>query len=229
MSDFSTLIDQFELPPAMTLLGAVKNLLIAAILGSILGWFYTRFGRTLTNRASLARVIPFVALTTVLVITVVQSSLALALGLIGALSIVRFRTPIKEPEELAYLFTAIGIGLGLGANQPALTLAGFGVIMGFLIITARFRGQNEPQYLFLNVDVETAGDEVTLDSIQRIIAADLRIADLRRLDSDKGSLHATYYISSPSLDSVLRAMENLRRKLPHASISLIDRRQNLGV
>ena len=43
--------------------------------------------------------------------------LALSLGLVGALSIVRFRTPIKEPEELAYIFLAIAIGLALGADQ----------------------------------------------------------------------------------------------------------------
>ncbi len=41
--------------------------------------------------------------------------LMLGLGLVGALSIIRFRTPIKEPEELAYLFLAIAVGIGLGA------------------------------------------------------------------------------------------------------------------
>ena len=62
-------------------------------------------------------VLPVICLTTLLVISVVKSSLALSLGLVGALSIVRFRTPIKEPEELAYIFLAIAIGLALGADQ----------------------------------------------------------------------------------------------------------------
>ena len=48
--------------------------------------------------------------------------LALSLGLVGALSIVRFRTAIKEPEELAFLFFAIGLGIGLGDNQRLITL-----------------------------------------------------------------------------------------------------------
>ena len=51
----------------------------------------------------------------------VKSSLALSLGLVGALSIVRFRTPIKEPEELVYLFLAISIGLGYAAGQILIT------------------------------------------------------------------------------------------------------------
>ena len=56
-----------------------------------------------------------------MVIVVVKSSLALSLRLVGALSIVRFRTPIKEPEELVYLFLAIAIGIGYGAGQVLIT------------------------------------------------------------------------------------------------------------
>ena len=54
------------------------------------------------------------SITVCLIITVVKSSLALSLGLVGALSIVRFRTPIKDPEDLVYLFWLLfGLGLGL--------------------------------------------------------------------------------------------------------------------
>ena len=64
----------------------------------------------------MGRFIPLAIITT-LVITVIKFSLALSLGLVGALSIVRFRAAIKEPEELVYLFFIIGIGLANGANQ----------------------------------------------------------------------------------------------------------------
>ena len=89
----------------------VVNLLLDAGLSLTLAWYFLHYGKTLSNRASLARILPFISLTTVLIISVVKSSLALSLGLVGALSIVRFRTPIKEPEELAYLFMAIGLGV----------------------------------------------------------------------------------------------------------------------
>ena len=61
---------------------------------------------------------------------VVKSSLALSLGLVGALSIVRFRTPIKEPEELVYLFLAIALGLGYAAGHTLMTT----VIMALILI-----------------------------------------------------------------------------------------------
>ena len=77
---------------------------------------FERNTRTLSGFTQIARILPPLAGTIFLVIVIVKSSLALSLGLVGALSIVRFRTPIKEPQELVYLFLAIGIGLGYGAN-----------------------------------------------------------------------------------------------------------------
>jgi hypothetical protein len=65
------------------------NLIVAVILSMIVRWHFKRFGSTLSNRDEFAQVFPFVSLTVVLIIMVVKSSLALSLGLVGALSIVR--------------------------------------------------------------------------------------------------------------------------------------------
>ena len=75
-------------------------------------------------------------LTTTLVITIVKSSLALSLGLVGALSIVRFRAAIKEPEELVYLFLVIATGLGCGAGQLRITSIGIflAIIISIILI-----------------------------------------------------------------------------------------------
>ena len=78
-----------------------------------------------------------IIITIMVVITIVKSSLALSLGLVGALSIVRFRTAIKEPEELAYTFFAIAIGLGAGADQIIITACAFGVLAGYVMMTKK--------------------------------------------------------------------------------------------
>ena len=96
------------------------NLILAAILGIILGFLYVKFGTSFSNRKTFSKNFPLLTMTTMFIITIVKSSLALSLGLVGALSIVRFRAAIKEPEELTFLFVAISIGLGLGAGQPVL-------------------------------------------------------------------------------------------------------------
>ena len=64
--------------------------------------------------------------------------MALSLGLVGALSIVRFRAAIKEPEELVYLFLIISTGLGCGSGQLKITLLGIGISILIIIIYSFF-------------------------------------------------------------------------------------------
>ena len=82
---------------------------------------YENKSTSLSGKFHIGIVIPILAQITFFIILIVKSSLALSLGLIGALSIVRFRTPIKEPEELVYLFFSIAIGIGFGAGQTLVT------------------------------------------------------------------------------------------------------------
>ena len=95
----------------------IINLVIASILSFIVQLFYLKFSTTLSNRLDFSKNFVVLGIATTIVITIVKSSLALSLGLVGALSIVRFRAAIKEPEELVYLFLIISIGLGCGAGQ----------------------------------------------------------------------------------------------------------------
>ena len=94
---------------------------MCVLMSFILRHFYIRRSFSLTGKSHIGSIIPILSSVVFLVIVVVKSSLALSLGLVGALSIVRFRTPIKEPEELVYLFLAIAIGLGYAAGQILIT------------------------------------------------------------------------------------------------------------
>jgi len=95
----------------------VQHLLVTLVLSLLVKIVYTKFSTTISNKKEFSKNFVILGLTTCIVITIVKSSLALSLGLVGALSIVRFRAAIKEPEELAYLFLIIAIGLGAGAGQ----------------------------------------------------------------------------------------------------------------
>ena len=99
------------------------NLIIADVLGWLLEYFFINYSQTINNKKIFSKnFILKEATTTAFIISIVKSSLALSLGLVGALSIIRFRTAIKEPEELSYLFICIGIGLGLGADYRVVTI-----------------------------------------------------------------------------------------------------------
>ena len=117
----------------VSLLDFVINLALTGVLTFLLGLMYDRYSRVLSNRKVMIKTLVLVGMTTMLIISIVKSSVALSLGLVGALSIVRFRTAIKEPEELAYFFMSISIGLGMGANEKWVTAAGF-VVLALVIV-----------------------------------------------------------------------------------------------
>lgn len=105
------------------------GILLAYSLSYFLGKVYVKCSDSLSNRYAFSRLFPLISSATCLIIFVVKSSLALSLGLVGALSIVRFRTAIKDPEELIFLFVSIAFGLSAGAGQYS------AAIIGFILIT----------------------------------------------------------------------------------------------
>ena len=95
---FQTLVnDNFE---QVSITITIFNFLMCMAMSFVVRGLYIKNSYSLTSKMHIASVIPILAGVIFLVIVIVKSSLALSLGLVGALSIVRFRTPIKEPEEL---------------------------------------------------------------------------------------------------------------------------------
>lgn len=152
-------------------------------------------------------------------ITIVKSSLALSLGLVGALSIVRFRTPIKEPEELAYIFTAIAIGLGFGAGHMLITSIATTFI---LIVTTRLKRfnkqKNKSMYLFLEIENE----KVNHNDINDIIFKTIDSADLRRYDTSKEISILHYILNIRNNSDLDKIISSLKKKYKNASISFFD-------
>jgi len=201
------------------------NLAVAVVLSLTLSWHYMRYGHTYSNRRELAQVFPLVILATVLIISLIQSNVALSLGLVGALSIVRFRTPIKEPEELAYLFMAIAVGIGLGASQRLTTLVATAVILGVATARGRVVEPDGMRNLYLNVEVpHQAGEQSVLHTIDRFLNLNTRSSQVRRLDVSDGRLQATYCVDCRDGEGLVALMEDMSKLLPTADISFVEQR-----
>ncbi len=178
----------FQVPIA----GFLVNLALAAILSIILGQVYIRYGTSLSNRRMFARHFLIIAMTTMFIITVVKSSLALSLGLVGALSIVRFRTAIKEPEELGFLFITISIGLGLGADQRAISIVATLIIASIIIIRSKFTYKPKfDQNLHLTVSSHNP-DKISLSQIVSVLNKHCSSVNLKRFDDTSEILEATF-------------------------------------
>ena len=204
------------------------NLAVGVIVSVLIKLHYRRFGSTITNREEFSNIFPFILLTTVLIISVVKSSLALSLGLVGALSIVRFRTPIKEPEELAYLFICIATGLGLGANQTVLTL----VAVLFILISVsliKFKSRNKVEkdmYLTLELsEVKDSEKDKISKKINIILSEEVKKFDLRQLDIKKDFFQATYIIAIDDMIMLENTIAKLNMSFPEISINYIDQNQ----
>lgn len=189
----------------------VINLLITIVLSLIVGMVYTKYGNSLSNRKKLQQTFVLMSVTVMIVITIVKSSLALSLGLVGALSIVRFRTAIKEPEELIYFFIAIALGLGIGANQRVITVIGVAIIVIYIVLQ-NIKSNKQAVQQNLIVTFSNAGDKKIQE--QEIISAlkgYCTTLELRRLDQAGGSVEISLHAAFKDLDSILNAKETLSK------------------
>ena len=129
----------------------IINLILAAIFSGVISFLYIKYGKSISNRRTFSSSFLLITICTVLIISLIKSSVALSLGLVGALSIVRFRTAIKEPEELTYLFFCITIGLGFGANERLITISSGFIIIAILIARALIRKDKETDSFNLSI------------------------------------------------------------------------------
>jgi len=214
----------------MPSLGAlVLNLGIGLILSLVAAWYYEHYGQSLSNRRKFAQLLPVLTVTTAIVISIIKSSLALSLGLVGALSIVRFRTAVKEPEELLFLFIAITIGLGVGADQRWLTVIGVTVVLGYMAARTLVARKPPVSNLYLNVLVEEdEGQDALFSQVNARLLEHVSVLDFRRLDSRDGALQLTYFIHCRTPQTLGDMVDDLKRHFPIREISFIQQDQVLG-
>ena len=197
------------------------NSVIVVVLSLILQWTYFKCGKSISNRRSFASNFILVAFTTMLIISIVKSSLALSLGLVGALSIVRFRAAIKDPEELSYLFFAISIGLGLGANQRIIVLVAFAILEAILWSRYFLTRQSEKQNLFFTISSNSPGS-IRLSDIMNVVKNNFGAAELRRFDETKDMIEASFLIESSGPSNLQNCKKQLNSLSDDVKVMFID-------
>ncbi|MBL4623532.1 MAG: DUF4956 domain-containing protein [Flavobacteriales bacterium] len=164
----------------LDLIPILFNFVICLLMAFIIRALYIRRSYSLTGEHHIASILPVLSAVVFSVIVVVKSSLALSLGLVGALSIVRFRTPIKEPEELVYLFMAISIGLGYGAGHTLITTCLTLLTLTVIFIWLSNRSIIETtEYNFV---IHWSKTELTFENIVETVAKSVDSLKLVRLD-----------------------------------------------
>jgi uncharacterized membrane protein YhiD involved in acid resistance len=155
------------------------------------------------------------------IITVVKSSLALSLGLVGALSIVRFRSAIKEPEELTYLFLTIAIGLGCGAGLTILTLVAFAGFVLVIWFNNRYRHETEGQCLYLTISGSVSPDVDSgkiVDELKKYCSS----IKLKRSDETASAMEISFYVEFDDFERLQQAKTAIMAMHPSVSVTFMD-------
>lgn len=141
---------------SFSMMDTIIGLLLAFVLGLFVFYVYKRTFNGVMYSASFGVSLIAMTLITTLVILAVTSNVVLSLGMVGALSIVRFRTAIKEPLDIAFLFWSIAIGIVLGAGMIPLAIFGSLFIGLILVIFVNKKTTDNPYILIINCDNDAA-------------------------------------------------------------------------
>jgi hypothetical protein len=201
------------------------NLLLAVLTSYILSRIYVHWGTSLTNRRRFAANFMLMTLTTTFIIMVVRSSVALSLGLVGALSIVRFRAAVKEPEELTYLFLAIGLGIGLGDNQRLITMLTLAIAIVVLGLTRLLRKTRADVNLHLTFSASNPNN-LELDAILQVLEQYCSRLKLLRFDENQSAMETSFLVEFRDVGDLNTTRRALQELSPDVEISFLD---NKGV
>ena len=149
-SSFLESVTEFSLADALI------GMAFAVVLGLFIFVFYKKTFNGVMYSTGLAATLVGLTMVTTLVIMAVTSNVVLSLGMVGALSIVRFRAAIKEPMEIVYLFWAIAAGIVVGAGMIVLAVVGSAIVGVTLILFANRDIHDIPYILIVNCTDEEA-------------------------------------------------------------------------
>lgn len=184
----------------------LNALFLSIVFSSVLNFIYFKILKR--NTASIQSSLFFFLIipTMVLIISIIKSSLALSLGLVGALSIVRFRTPIKDPEELLFIFCSIALGLGLGSLKYTITSIFFALVVLIILIFNQFGQKNYNTYNF----VFSLGDKnlITLKKIYALLVENKIDYSISSIIYSDNNYHVSLNLRSNNLDKIINIFAN---------------------
>ena len=183
---------------------SATDTLIAMVAALVIGMFifvvYKKTFNSVMYSTGFAMTLVGMTMVTTLVILAVTSNVVLSLGMVGALSIVRFRAAIKEPMEIVYLFWSVAAGIVIGAGMLPLAIVGSAIIGVILILFANKKVHDNPYLLILNCLDETSENaalSIVKEAVKKYAVKSKTVnsqgieftAEIRMKDGDTAFIH----------------------------------------
>lgn len=201
------------------LIGAINyanwgiGLVLLLVYTAVMQQLFRRFALVASNRRLFASQFMYYAISIFLIITTIKSSLALSLGLVGALSIIRFRTAIKEPEQIIFLLALTAIAISLAAEQ--FVLSSLAVLVFAVIAIVRHQGSKKQDWVhqdFLVIEFEQDNADIAQGVLEQLIGLN-EIESLSHYSNESGSYRLVFRIEDaqvnliPKIEGIIRASE----------------------
>lgn len=197
-----------DLTSSMTLgfssiLTIVVSMVLAVVLGYGIAWVYRRNYRGVMYSSNFAMTLIMMTLITTPVVLCIRNSIALSMGMVGALSIVRFRTAVKDPLDTAYMFWALTTGILLGAGQFLLTAVSVVLIGLLMTLLVNIQAKGVNSYLLVVRMTEEAERSVSQ------IVGNIRIQKLKSKNISNAGIEMTYEVRLDKPEAVLNKIHSI--------------------
>ena len=182
----------------------IVSMLVGAAFGWAISWVYRRNYRGVMYSGNFAFTLIMMTLITTPVVLCIRNSFALSMGMVGALSIVRFRTAVKDPMDTAYMFWALTTGILLGAGQ--FVLAAVALVFIALLLTLMVNIQSKGLNSFLLVVRMT---EEADRAVSQVVGT-IRVQKLKSKTVSHAGVEATYEIRTEKPDALLNKLRSIQ-------------------
>ena len=206
----------FRITPAE----ALTNLFVALLCGILISLFYRATYKGVSYSSHYVISLIMLAMITALVIMVIGNNLARAFGLVGAMSIIRFRTAVKDTQDIMYIFFSLAAGLACGAGMFLVSVMGT-LFIGFsLMIATAIYAENpaKREYLLQIVYLGSRMDKHMFDKLLDKYLSKYNLVNVKNLTDDRGDImEFSYYVMlrkesfSGQLISELKQLPNVEK------------------
>lgn len=148
----------------------ISNLSLSFFIGLFIFYIYKKTFQGVLYQHSFNVSLVSITMVITLIIMTISGNLILSLGMVGALSIVRFRTPIKDPVDLVFIFWAISVGIANGVGYYNISIIGSILLTLVLLIMTQARQTNDQPYLLIIQIKNNIDDSQLINSIKQSVS-----------------------------------------------------------
>jgi len=179
----------------VTVLDVFTNLIVALVCGIIIALVYRFIYKGPSYSVTYVNSLVLLTLITSVVMLVIGNNLARAFGLVGAMSIIRFRTAVRDVQDIIFIFFALAIGMasGVGLHVIALTSTIVISLITIVLVTFNFGAPRKREYLIQVSYISDKENEKQIDSMLRKHCKKVRLVNLKNLGED--NVEAFYQVS----------------------------------